>query len=146
MRLIICVKLGSYSLRHFIRPRSVEKMRIGDDVLPDRVVSAILGLLVLWLTTVAIGALVLNLDPRLDLMSAMTASLSMMSCVGPAFGEVVTTDPGTFQLVGSVDLGPYSGYGELHWWAKLTMSLQMVLGRLEILAPLALLTPSFWRR
>ncbi|MFT4513918.1 MAG: trk system potassium uptake protein TrkH [Planctomycetota bacterium] len=146
MRLIICAKLGSYSLRQFVRPRSVEKIRVGQDVLPNHVVSSVLGLLVLWLATVAVGALVLDLDPRLDLMSAMTASLSMMGCIGPAFGEVVTTDPGTFQLVGSVDLGPYSGYGELHWWAKLTMSLQMVLGRLEILAPLAILTPSFWRR
>lgn len=146
LRAVICARLGGYSLRHFVRPRSVETIRVGGNVLPDRVVSAVLGLLVLWIATVAAGALVLDLDPRLDLMSALTASVSMMGCIGPAFGEVVTTDAGTFQLVGAVDLGPYSGYGELHWWAKLTMSLQMVLGRLEILAPLAILTPRFWRR
>ncbi|MCR9243873.1 MAG: TrkH family potassium uptake protein [bacterium] len=146
LRGIVCARLGGYSLRHFVRPRSVEKLRVGSEVIPDRIVSAVLGLLVLWLATVAVGALILDLDPRLDLMSAMTASVSMMGCIGPAFGEVIQGEPGTFELVGAIDLGPYSGYGELHWWAKLTMSLQMVLGRLEILAPLAILTPRFWRR
>ena len=146
LRAVVCAKLGGYSLRHFIRPRIVEKMRVGSEVIPDRVVSAVMGLLVLWIATVATGALVLDLDPRLDFTSALTASVSMMGCVGPAFGEVVPVGQEAFKIVGDIDLGPYSGYGELHPAAKLFMSLQMVLGRLEILAPLALLTPRFWRR
>ncbi|MHC4514974.1 MAG: hypothetical protein ACYTGO_14345 [Planctomycetota bacterium] len=68
----------------------------------------------------------------------------MMGCIGPAFGEVVPAGEG-FDLVGKIDLGPYSGYGQLHAWAKLVMSVQMVLGRLEIFVPLALLTPRFWK-
>ena len=103
----------------------------------------------MWLASIAAGTLVLELDPRLDLMSAFTASVSMMGCIGPAFGEVVPVTEGaagTFRVVGEIDLGPYSGYGALHPAAKLFMSLQMVLGRLEVLAPLALLTPRFWKR
>ncbi|MCA8949482.1 MAG: TrkH family potassium uptake protein [Planctomycetes bacterium] len=146
LRAAICAKLGGYTLRHFVRPRSVEKLRVGADVLPDRVVSAVVGLLVLWFVTVAAGALVIGLDSRVDLVSAVAASTSMMGCVGPAFGEVVARGAEGFELVGSLDLGPYAGYGELHWWAKLTMAVQMVLGRLEILAPLAILTPRFWWR
>ncbi len=146
LRALVCVRLARYTLRHFVRPRSVEKLKIGTEAIPDRVISAVLGLLVLWIATVAAGTLVLSLDPRLDLFSAFTASLSMMGCIGPAFGETVSVGQGTFELVGSVDLGPYSGYGELHPAAKLFMSLQMVAGRLEILAPLALLMPSFWKR
>ena len=146
LRIVICAKLAGYALRHFVRPRRVQKLKVGPDVIPNRVVSAVLGLLVLWIFSVVAGAFVLNLDPRLDLMSALTASVSMMSCVGPAFGEVVPAGQGTFELVGNIDLGPYSGYGELHPATKLFMSLQMVLGRLEILAPLAILTPRFWKR
>lgn len=146
LRMVICAKLAGYALRHYVRPHHVQKLKVGAEVIPNRVVSAVLGLLVLWVFTVAAGAFVLDLDPRLDLMSALTASVSMMGCVGPAFGEVVPVVPGTFEIVGKIDLGPYSGYGELHAATKLFMSLQMVLGRLEILAPLALLTPRFWKR
>ena len=70
----------------------------------------------------------------------------MMSCVGPSISEVMTGADGAVQLVGGIDLGPYSGYGELQTVAKLCMALQMILGRLEILAPLVLLVPGFWRR
>lgn len=146
MRLLVCAKVAAHTLRCFVRPRIVEKIRVGPEVVPDRLVSTVVGLLLLWMGTVAAGTLVLDLDPRLDLMTAFTASVSMMGCIGPAFGEVIPADPTSFQIVGKIDLGPYSGYGELYPAAKLFMSLQMVLGRLEILAPLALLTPRFWRR
>ena len=145
LRVIVCIKLAGYTLRQFMRPRSVEKLRVSNEVIPDRVVSAVLGLLLLWLGLIIIGGFLLSLDPRLDLVSAFAASLSMMCCIGPAMSGVVAAGSGTFELVGSVDVGPYGGYGHLHPLAKLFMSLQMVLGRLEILAPLALLTRAFWR-
>ena len=146
LRVLICAKLAVYSLRSFVRPRTVQKLRVGDEVIPDRVVSAVLGLAVLWIATVAAGAFVLDLDPGLDMLSAFTASVSMTGCIGPAFGEVVQTGQASYELVGKIDLGPYAGYGQLYPATKLFMSLQMVLGRLEVLAPLALLTPGFWRR
>jgi trk system potassium uptake protein TrkH len=136
-RVLVCAKLAGYVLRHFVRPRSVEKLRLGHNLIADRVVVGVLGLLLLWIATVTVGAFVLMLDPHLDFVSSVTASLSMMGCVGPAFGDVAA---------GGIDLGPYAGYGELHPGAKVFMSVQMVLGRLEILLPLALLTPGFWRR
>ena len=136
-RVLVCAKLAGYVLRHFVRPRSVEKLRLGHNLIADRVVVGVLGLLLLWIATVTVGAFVLMLDPHLDFVSSVTASLSMMGCVGPAFGDVAA---------GGIDLGPYAGYGELHPGAKIFMSVQMVLGRLEILLPLALLTPGFWRR
>jgi trk system potassium uptake protein TrkH len=146
LRVVVCMKLIGYSLRQFIQPRTVEKLRVGPDLIPNSIVSAILALLLLWMMTVAAGTFVLDLDPRLDLVSAFTASLSMTGCVGPSISEVVPGGVGTFELVGQIDLGPYNGYGDLHPWTKLFMSLQMILGRLEILAPFVLLTPGFWRR
>jgi trk system potassium uptake protein TrkH len=145
LRVAICARLAGLSLRSFVRPRTVERLKIGNEVIPDQVVVAVIGLVLLWIVSIAAGAFVLVLDPRLDLVSAFTASASMMGCIGPAFGQVVPTEAGAFELVGEIGLGPYSGYGLLHPATKLVMALQMVLGRLEILAPLALLTPRFWR-
>lgn len=146
LRVVVCVKLAGYVLRHFVRPRTVEKLRVGSGIVPDEAITAVVGLLALWIAMVFAGTLVIGLDPRLDITSAFTASVSMMGCVGPAFGQVVSSGQGAFETVGNIDLGPYSGYGELHPLTKLFMCLQMVLGRLEILAPLALLTPGFWKR
>jgi trk system potassium uptake protein TrkH len=44
------------------------------------------------------------------------------------------------------DLGPMGGYGALSGGARLFLSWLMLLGRLEFLAPLVLMMPSFWRR
>jgi len=146
VRMVVCTKLVIYSMRQFIQPRRIEKLRVGAEVIPARIVSSILAILLLWLGIVGAGTLLLDLDPRLDLVSAFTASLSMMSCVGPSISEVMPLGDGTYALVGGIDLGPYSGYGELQPFTKLFMALQMVLGRLEIVAPIVLLTPAFWKK
>jgi trk system potassium uptake protein TrkH len=146
-RLLVCIKLVGFAMRRFIRPRTVEKLRVGDELLPNGVISTILTLLILWLGAVAAGTVVIGLDERLDLLSAFSASASMMGCTGPALTAVLPALDGGFELAnpGQLNLGPYGGYGELAGAAKLFMAGQMVLGRLEILAPLALLMPAFWK-
>jgi hypothetical protein len=81
------------------------------------------------------------------MLSAFTASASMMGCTGPSVTAVLPALDGGFQIAnpGQLNLGPYGGYGDLDGFVKIFMSGQMVLGRLEILAPLALLFPEFWR-
>jgi trk system potassium uptake protein TrkH len=144
LRLLVSLKLMVYTVRRFIRPKSVERLKIGDEVLPNSTVSAILALLILWIGAVLAGALVLSSDPRIDILSALSASISMMSCTGPAISQVLPFEGGL--AVSQIDLGPYGGYGDLQGWMKIFMAFQMVLGRLEILAPLVLLAPQIWKR
>lgn len=147
-RVLVCAKLVGFALRRFIRPRTVEKLKLGDELLPNGLISTILTLLILWFGGVAVGTLVLGLDPRLDALSAFSASASMLGCTGPAITAVLPTPDGGFALAnpGGIDLGPYGGYGALAGYAKVWLSLQMILGRLEILAPLVLFVPAFWRK
>ncbi len=145
LRLLVSLKLILYTLHHFIRPKSVERLKVGDDVLPNSVVSTILALLLLWIASVLIGALFISFDERMDLFASVTTSVSMMSCTGPSMAEVLHRGD-ELTLVSQIDVGPYGGYGELPGWMKIMMSFQMILGRLEILAPLVLLAPRMWRR
>ena len=146
LRLLVSLKLMAYTVRHFIRPKSVEKMKLAGEVLPNSVISAILALVLFWLAGIALGTFALALDGRLDLFSAFSASLSMMSCTGPSITSVsVSADFAPINEYG-INLGPYGGYGDLYGWSKVLMSFQMILGRLEILAPLVVLAPTFWRR
>ncbi|MHC4077690.1 MAG: TrkH family potassium uptake protein [Planctomycetota bacterium] len=145
VRFLVIAKQIAHWVRTFINPKRVEKVRVGEQVVPDPVVGAILALVVMWLTLVGVGAALLALDPRVDLVSAFVASASMVCCTGPAMSGVHEVGHGVYQVVGEVNVGAYGGYGQLYPAHKLLMCLQMVLGRLEILAPLVLLTPGFWR-
>ena len=148
LRLLVCVKLVRFTLRRFIRPRAIQKLKVDGEPIEDAIVTGILAVLLLWLIGVALGALALSLDPRLDVLSSVTASISMMGCTGPAMSEVVANLDGTFSLVNSagINFGPHGGYGDLLPWSKFILAIQMILGRLEILAPLVLFAPAFWRR
>lgn len=146
LRLVVLLKLMTFSIRRFIRPKSVEKLKLGDDVLPNSVVSAIVALLVLWITAMIVGALSLALIENMGMLAALSTTLSMVSCTGPALTEVHEASQGVFEVVGAHNVGPYGGYGDLQPVSKVLMSFQMVLGRLEILAPLVLFAPGIWKR
>lgn len=153
VRLLVCLKLLAYSLRQFVRPKSVERLRLDGEVLPAATVSSILSMVLLWLLTVLLGGMVLALDQRLSFIGALSASASMLGNCGPAMTTVVPEalhqiPPAIavgVEVVGP-NIGPLAGYGDLSTYAKLAMCFEMVLGRLELLTLLALFSPSFWRR
>ena len=66
----------------------------------------------------------------LDLVTAFSAVLASVNCAGPGLGSV----------------GPASNYAVLSNFQIWVCTLGMLLGRLEILSFMALLTPAFWRR
>lgn len=153
VRLLVCLKLLAYSLRQFVRPKSVERLRLDGVVLPAATVSSILAMVLLWLLTVLVGGMALALDQRLSFVGALSASASMLGNCGPAMTTVVpavlqNAPPAIGVMVETVgpNIGPLAGYGDLSTWAKLLMSFEMVLGRLELLTLLALFSPTFWRR
>jgi len=146
LRVVISAKLATFHGRRFMRPKSVERLKLGGEVLADPVVSAVLAMVVLWLALVGIGAMVYASDGRLHLQDCLTVSAAMLGNTGPALSPVVVAD-GTAQLVGTgaLNLGPYGSYGDLPASLKLWACLQMVVGRLELMVLLVLLSPRFWR-
>ena len=146
MRVLLCTKLVGYALNRFINPNSVSRIKVGDEVLTSATISAALALLLLWIAGLTAGAVLLGLDGRLDLVSCLSASQSMMSCTGPAITAVVDAESNLLGNAAQIDLGPFGGFGELRAWAKIGLAFQMILGRLEILAPIVLFAPGLWRR
>jgi trk system potassium uptake protein TrkH len=148
LRVLVCARLAALHVGRFVRPKSVSRLRVGEDVVPDPIVSGVLAVLVLWLMTVVVGAAVLATDSRLDLLSCVSTSISMLGCTGPGITTVQATADGGFAIgnAAGIDIGAFGGYGALTSAGKLWCALQMVLGRLEILAPLVLFLPGFWRR
>lgn len=84
----------------------------------------------LYVACFAAGAIVLSAF-GLDFLTAVTASATALANVGPGLGEVI---------------GPAGNFSTLPDPAKWLLCLQMLLGRLEILVALYVLTPRFWMR
>jgi trk system potassium uptake protein TrkH len=153
VRLLVCLRLFVFTVRRFVQPNRVDRLRLDDEVLQASTVSSVLAVVLLWLLTVLIGAAVIAFDQRLGFVGALTASSSMLGNCGPAMAVV---DPASLarglpelgQAVKTLgpNIGPFGGYGDLAGWTKLVLSFEMILGRLELLPVLALMTPAFWRR
>lgn len=140
VRLQVIHKVALHHLHVFIRPKSVEKIRVDHNVIPNPVIASIVAMLILWMGTVALGTVILSLDARLHVFDCFAINVSMFGCTGPAIMAVEPTSPL------AVNVGPAGNFGLLYDWQKLFLCFQMVLGRLELLVPLALVTPGFWKR
>ena len=66
----------------------------------------------------------------LDFITAISGSASAISNVGPGLGDII---------------GPNGNFSDLPNFSKLSLSLGMLLGRLELFAVLVLFFPSFWK-
>ncbi|MEL6268019.1 MAG: potassium transporter TrkG, partial [Pseudomonadota bacterium] len=67
----------------------------------------------------------------LDFITAISAALATLTNLGPGFGP---------------QIGPLGNFAGLPDAAKWLLSAGMLLGRLEFLSVLVILTPLFWRR
>ena len=74
-------------------------------------------------------SIILSLN-GLDFVTALSGSASAISNVGPGLGDVI---------------GPNGNFSDLPDFSKLSLSLGMLLGRLELFAVLVLFFPSFWK-
>ena len=96
----------------------------------DGVVRATLAYTLIFIGTVALGAIVVAcLDP-VDITTAFMASLACVANVVPGMGAI----------------GPTENYAVFSDSTKVVLSFCMLLGRLEFFSLLALFVPGFWRR
>jgi trk system potassium uptake protein TrkH len=154
VRLLVILRLLGYTLRQFVRPKSVERIKLDNEVLPAAVISSIIAIVLLWFVTIIVGAVVISFDEHLNFMSSLAASASMVGSTGPAMTmvdpstatDVILNGGSSVPLTGTANIGPFGSYEELHGWTKLVLVVQMVFGRLELLTVLALFSPNFWRR
>lgn len=128
-RFLILARILTNGVRQLIHPHSVYSVRYGTRVVDaDMQRSVVLFLSAFLLVWVA--ATIVLAACNLDLVTAMTASLTALTNVGPGLGHTI---------------GPVGNFSSLGDVAKWTLSAAMLLGRLEILAVLVLLAPEFWR-
>ncbi len=127
IRFLLLLKQGGREIKRLIHPSAQIPVRVGRNVMNDRVVDAVWGFFSLYVVCFCVMSVVLAAT-GLDFVTAFSAVAACMNNLGPGLGEVG------------------SNYVAINDVAKWVLCFAMLLGRLEIFTLLVLLTPSFWRR
>lgn len=80
--------------------------------------------------TFVVGTFIVAIQPDLSLTSSASAVAATLNVIGPGLGQV----------------GASENYRAVDELGRIALTLCMLLGRLEILTMLALLSPAFWRK
>jgi trk system potassium uptake protein TrkH len=129
VRTLVLFQQAKRELYLLVHPSAVAPVRIGGQVVQNRVVFAVLAFVVLYFGTVVVLTFALLLT-GLDFVSSFSAIIACINNAGPGLGEV----------------GPasnFQGLTDLQTWI---CSAAMLLGRLEIFSVLVLFTPALWRK
>lgn len=128
VRHIIIIKNSFLEIKKLLHPNAVIRVRLDGKFVHQHLVFNVLSFFVLYMLIFIIGSIVLTFF-GLDFISAMSATASSLSNIGPALGSV----------------SPVNNYAHLSDHAKLFCSFLMLLGRLELFTVLMLFTPFFWK-
>lgn len=128
-RLQVMVGVLVQHVRHVLRPHAVSPIRHGTRTISDEQVASVGSFVFLFFLTFVVTASALA-AMGLDTETSLSAAVTALSNVGPGVGPLV---------------GPAGNFSSLPDAAKLVLCAAMLVGRLEILAILVLLLPSFYR-
>jgi trk system potassium uptake protein TrkH len=132
IKMVRAIILLKQAMREFVRilhPRVVNPVRIGDLVLENQVIFAVLAFMLIYGATIVACTFLLLLT-GIDSVTAFTAVIACINNTGPGLNEV----------------GPATTYQGLNDFATWVCTAAMLLGRLELMSVLVLFTPAFWRK
>lgn len=130
MRFALLIRQGGAELTRLSYPHAVTIVTYGGYRVEPTVLRATWNFLMLFMLSVAILAVVIDLDGH-DLATALALAVGALSNAGPVVNYV------TVEAVAIGELDPVS---------KIAIIAGMLAGRLELLALLGLFSPSFWGR
>lgn len=129
MRILVVARHVYDELLRMVHPSAVRLIKFNNRPLPAAVLSGCISFISLFVAIWFVSALLLAAC-GVDIATAGSGALTCLANVGPGFGAV----------------GPANNFAGLPAFAKWILSMDMLLGRLEIFALLVFFFPEFWRR
>jgi trk system potassium uptake protein TrkH len=127
-RFLVMVKTALKELKKTAHPRLIYRVSLGGRVLDVSLLNTIWAFISIYFSTTIIFGLIVALSGY-DLITSFSASIACITSLGPGLGKV----------------GPAGNFAFFPDYDKLLLSLEMLLGRLEVFPILALLIPEFWK-
>jgi trk system potassium uptake protein TrkH len=128
MRILLMLKGVGIEIWKIIHPKAVNVLKLNGKPVEEDIHIGILTYFFLYIFIFAASTLAVSLDGQ-DLVTSATASLATLSNIGPGLGLV----------------GPAGNYALFSDFSTVVLTINMLLGRLEIY-PVILCIPAFWRR
>jgi trk system potassium uptake protein TrkH len=128
-RTLLLWRQAGRELRLMVHPQAVEPVRIGNQVVPNRIAYAVLAFIFLYFITIVVLTFAMLLS-GLDFLTSFSAVIASINNMGPGLNRV----------------GPSTTYQSLSDFQTWVCTTAMILGRLEIFSVLVLFTPAFWRK
>ncbi len=124
-RLIITLKALFNEIRQEVHPNAVYTVRYDKNGLNPEIVHSAMVVVTAFVVAAGVGAVLFNTIYTLD--ESVFISITMITNTGTGSGDVL-----------------FNTYADMPVWMKLVSCGLMFLGRMEILAILAIFTPGFW--
>ena len=116
-------------IKKLVYPHGVFSIKYNNEKISNTFIYSIITFIFLYFFIFFILAALLSIN-GLDFITAISGAASAISNVGPGLGDVI---------------GPNGNFSDLPNFSKLSLSLGMLLGRLELFAVLVLFFPAFWK-
>ncbi len=129
VRMQLLVKSGIREIRHTVHPKSVNTIKIDGRTVSDSVLNGVQSFFFMYILVLIVSVLLISFDGY-DLETNLTAVLSALSNIGPGFNLV----------------GPTRNFSIFSDFSTFVLSMDMLIGRLEIFPMLMLAAPSAWRQ
>ena len=129
MRIQILIKYIYRELLRIMHPNIVMDIKMNKRHLEEDIIFKIISFLLIHFLVIAISVLLVSIETK-DFLTALSSVLASTGNIGPAFGNV----------------GPLDTFSSLGNLSKLVLSLDMLMGRLELFTVIILFIPRFWKR
>lgn len=121
-RVTVLAQVCANELRRSINPRAVNSVKLNGAVLTDEQERSVLSYLALYIAVIVVTFVLVSIS-GLGFEEDITAAVSCVNNIGPGFGVI----------------GPAGSYAAYSGFAKIVLSVAMLIGRLEIYPLLALM-------
>lgn len=128
-RFIIMYKSALKYLKKLVHPKSVNIVKSDDKTMDVETVHGVQNYLIIYLALILVSLLLLAINNK-DFDTTFTSVVTCINNIGPGINEV----------------GPTSNFGGFSDFSKCVLSFDMLLGRLECLPLIILISPSVWRK
>ncbi len=129
VRLMLVFKYMYTEALKLLHPNLIRTVKMRNSVLDRNVLANILGFIFIYAAVMVVSILLVSFEIN-DMVTAIGSVIASLSNIGPGFGTV----------------GPTENYAHLGIFTKWILSLDMVMGRLEILTILILFLPKTWQK
>ncbi len=129
-RILILLKSVKQEIRRTIHPKSVNVVKINGKKVSENTIHGAYIYFVAYITIFILSTLIISLDKSSNFPTTISAVVTTINNVGPGIDIV----------------GPMGGFADFSVLSKLVFCFNMLVGRLEIIPFLILLSPSLWRK